>query len=157
MEKSELLQKMSQSRAGFEALIAQFSDERMLLPLLPGGWTVKDALAHIAWWAQRAHHVAGMVVAGQTPEVSLDESDVDGVNLRAYLENRLKPLAEVRANEAESYRVLREFVESLDPDVLDDPSRFAWTKGAPLSVVVEWNTFGHYDEHLADLRNALAQ
>ena len=49
MNKSDLLQNVSQSRAGFEALLAQFSDEQMLRPVLPGGWTVKDALAHIAW------------------------------------------------------------------------------------------------------------
>lgn len=157
MEKSELLQKMSQSRSQFEALIAKFSDEQMLRPVLPGGWTVKDALAHIAWWARRAHLVTTAVVKGNEPEYSLDESDVDGVNLRAFQENRLRPLTDIRAEEADSYRNLWALVESLSPDDLNNPDRFAWTKGSPLSVVVEWNTFGHYEEHLSDLRKALVE
>jgi len=157
MEKSELLQKMSQSRGEFEAVIAQFSDEQMLRPVLPGGWTVKDALAHIAWWARRAQQVASVVVNAGEPEYSLEESDVDGINLRAYQENALRPLSDVRSEEAEAYRALRALTESLDDDDLSDSSRFAWTKGLPLSVVVEWNTFGHYEEHLPDLRKALGK
>lgn len=157
MNKNELLQQVSQSRAGFEALLAQFSDEQMLRPVLPGGWTVKDTLAHIAWWARRAQQVLSAVVNGREPEYTLDESDVDGVNRRAYQENLSRTLPEVRTEEAEAYDALWALVESLDPDVLEDPARFAWTKGAPLRVVVEWNTFGHYDEHMPDLRKALAQ
>ena len=75
MNKLELLEKVAQSRADFESLIAQFSDEQMLQPVLPGGWTVKDFLAHIAWWARRAHIVISAVINGLEPEYSLDESN----------------------------------------------------------------------------------
>jgi hypothetical protein len=155
MNKTELLTKVSQSRAEFEALMAQFSDEQMLQPVLPGGWTVKDALAHIAWWARRGYIVINAVVAGLEPEYSLDESDVDSVNQNTYETNRLRPLADVRREEAEAYQALFALVESLQDDELSDSSRFAWTKGKPLSVVVEWNTFAHYDEHRLDLRRVL--
>jgi hypothetical protein len=157
MNKTELLAKVSQSRAEFEALISQFSDEQMLQPVLPGGWTVKDALAHIAWWARRGHIVINAVINGLEPEYSLDESDVDNVNRNTYEANRLRPLADLRREEVESYRTLFALVESLPDDKLSDPSQYAWTKGRPLSVVVEWNTFGHYDEHMPDLRRVLKQ
>lgn len=157
MNKSELLAKVSQSRAEFEALIAQFSDEQMLQPALPGGWTVKDALAHVAWWARRGYIVLNAVSDGLEPEYSLDESDVDNVNRNTYETNRLRPLADVRREETEAYCALFALVESLPDDVLSDPSKFEWTKGKPLSVVVEWNTFAHYDEHMPDLRKALVK
>jgi len=155
MNKTELLTKVYQSRAEFEALLAQFSDEQMLQPVLPGGWTVKDALAHIAWWARRGFIVISAVIAGLEPEYSLDESDVDNVNRNTYEAHRLRPLADVRRDEAESYHALLALVEGLPDDDVNDSSRFAWTKGRPLSVVVEWNTFAHYDEHMPDLRKAL--
>ncbi len=155
MNKTELLAKVSQSRAEFEALLAQFSDEQMLQPALPGGWTAKDALAHVAWWARRGYIVISAVVDGLEPEYSLDESDVDNVNRNTYETNRLRPLAEIRCEEVEAYRALMALVENLPEDVLSDPTRYAWTKGKPLSVVVEWNTFAHYEEHLPDLRRAL--
>jgi hypothetical protein len=157
MNKTELLAKVSQSRAEFDALMTQFSDEQMLQPLLPGGWTVKDALAHIDWWARRGYIVISAVIDGLEPEYSLDESDVDNVNRNTYEMNRLRPLADVRRDEAESYHTLLTLVESLPDDDLNDPSKFAWTKGKPLGVVVEWNTFAHYDEHMPDLRKALKQ
>ena len=135
--------------------MAQFSDEQMLQPVLPGGWTVKDALAHIAWWERRAHSVLSAITAGLEPEFSLEEGDVDGVNRNTYETNRLIPLADVRCDEADAYRSLFALVESLPDEALDNPSKFAWTKGRPLSTVVEWNTFAHYDEHMPDLHKAL--
>jgi len=155
MDKSELIQKMTESRAEFEGLIAQFDDERMLRPVLPGNWTVKDVLAHMAWWARRAQLVISAVLAGQEPVYSLDEKDLDNVNRKIYEDNRLLSLADVRREEAESYRALFALVESLSADDLGNSSKFAWMNGAPLSVLAEWNTFGHYDEHFADLRKAL--
>lgn len=157
MNKTELLAKVSQSRTEFEALIARFSEDQMLQPMLPGGWTPKDALAHIAWWARRGYTVISAVIDGLEPEYSLEENDVDNVNRNTYETNRLRPLADVRHEESESYRALLAFVESLPNDDLSNPSKFAWTKGKPLSVVVEWNTFAHYDEHMPDLRKALRQ
>ena len=135
----------------------QFSDEQMLEPVLPGGWTAKDALAHIAWWAHRAHVVISAIIAGLEPEYSLEEGDVDNVNRHTYETNRLRPLADVRQEEAETYHALLALVESLPDDDLSNPSKFSWTKGRPLNVVVEWNTFAHYDEHIPDLRKALKQ
>jgi hypothetical protein len=155
MNKTELLTKVSQSRAEFETMMAQFSDEQMLQPVLPGGWTPKDALAHMAWWARRGYIVINAVVDGLEPEYSLDESDVDNVNRNTYETNRLRPLDEVQREEAEAYCTLLALAESLPDEVLSDPNKFAWTQGKPLSVVVEWNTFAHYDEHLPDLRQAL--
>jgi hypothetical protein len=137
--------------------MAQFSDEQMFQPVLPGGWTAKDALAHIAWWARRAQVVIKAIIAGLEPEYSLDESDVDNVNRNTYETNRLRPLADLRQEEAKTYQTLLALVESLPDDDLSDPTKFAWTKGRPLSVVVEWNTFAHYEEHMPDLRKVLKQ
>jgi len=118
---------------------------------------VKDTLAHIAWWARRASQVILAVTNGHDPEYSLEESDVEGINQQVYAECVAHSLSEVRVDEMNTYRSLLELTESLDANVLEDPHRFAWTKDAPLSVVVEWNTFGHYEEHMHDLKKALVK
>ncbi len=155
MKKTELLEKVVKSRLEFEALMSQFTDEQMFQPVLPGSWSPKDALAHIAWWEHRAHVVISAILAGRAPEYSIDESDVDNRNRQTYEENRLRPLAEIRSEEAAAYRALLALAESLSDNELDNPGRFAMTEGRPLSVLVEWNTFAHYDEHRPDLQKML--
>ena len=155
MKKAELLQKVVRSRAEFEALMSRFTDEQMLQPALPGNWSPKDALAHMAWWERRAHVVVSAILTGRAPEYSIDESDVDNRNRQTYEENRPRPLAEIRNEEAVAYQALLALAESLSDNELDNPGRFAMTEGRPLSVLVEWNTFAHYDEHMPDLRKML--
>jgi hypothetical protein len=155
MKKAELLEKVRVSRAEFEALLAQFTDGQMLQSVLPGNWSPKDALAHVAWWERRAHVVISAVINGREPEYSLDESDVDNVNRQTYQANRLRPLAEIRSEEIAAYRALVALAESLSDNDLTNPEKFAWTKGKSLSVLIEWNTFAHYDEHMPDLQKVL--
>ena len=157
MDKIELLQKVSLSRVEFEAMIAQFSNEQMLLPILPGNWTVKDVLAHIASWARHTRQVIEAVIDGQEPVYLFDESNLNATNQQIYEENHLLSLADVRSQEAESYQALLALIEHLSSDDLDNSSKFAWMKGSPLNVLVEWNTFGHYEEHMPDLRRVLVE
>jgi hypothetical protein len=156
MNKTELLEKVRVSRAEFEALMSRFTAEQLLEPATPDHWSPKDALAHIAWWERRAHVVISAVLAGRAPEYSLDESDVDNVNRQTFEANRLRALTEIRSEEAAAYQALVALAESLSDDDLTNPDKFAWTQGKPLSVLVEWNTFAHYDEHMPDLRKMLS-
>jgi hypothetical protein len=156
MKKAELLEKITSSRAEFETLLACFTAEQMAQLSMPGGWSPKDALAHIAWWERRGHSVISAVLAGREPEYALDESDLDNVNRRTYEANHLRPLAEIRSEELAAFQALVTLTESLSDDDLDNPAKFAWMQAKPLSVLVEWNTFAHYEEHLPDLRKLLA-
>ena len=36
-------------------------------------------------------------------------------------------------------------------DALFNPQHFAWTQGKPFAEWIENNTYGHYEEHQADL------
>ncbi len=46
--KAELLERMRAGREEWDALIAQIPDSARTEPALPGGWSVKDLIAHIA-------------------------------------------------------------------------------------------------------------
>ncbi len=157
MTKSELLEKVRISRAEFESVMMQFSETQMLEPGLPGGWTPKDALAHIAWWERRAYSVISTVLGGGLPEYSVEEEDVDSFNRSTYENNLKRPLGEISAEEASAFRLLLIQLESMSESDLFDTQKFSWTKGRPLATLAEWNTFGHYEEHLPDLLKMLGK
>ncbi len=104
------------------------------------GWTVKDVLWHIAhWW----NHFADLLDAmreGTFVEPPEDEEATDAENARVLEESRSMSLEEVeRGLEAARERMLAAW-EAL-PEV-DEPAE-RW---------FGWETYEHYEEHLADLR-----
>jgi len=48
--RDELLQRIREEREALERAVARVPAEKMTEPLLEGGWSVKDVLAHIAAW-----------------------------------------------------------------------------------------------------------
>ncbi len=65
MDKATFINTLEQSRAEWEALLAQVDEERMLQPGAAGKWSVKDVIAHVTWGEReivpimRTHVLAG--------------------------------------------------------------------------------------------------
>ena len=65
MEKATLLKTLTETRAAWEALLAQIDEERMFQPGAAGNWSVKDVIAHVTWGESeiapvlRTHVLAG--------------------------------------------------------------------------------------------------
>ncbi len=151
MNKAGLLSDMRAGHARLEALINKLTPEQMLLPRLHGGWSGKDLLAHLGFWEQRMAEYCRILLAGGTPEGEVGNFAVDAINAAAYAEHRHQSLDEVRRFERESFQQLLAQAEAApEPDLLD-PRRFAWLKGATLGAWIEGNSYGHYEEHQADL------
>ena len=49
MEKATLLKTLIETRAAWEALLAQIDEEQMQRPGVDGTWSVKDIIVHVAW------------------------------------------------------------------------------------------------------------
>jgi hypothetical protein len=155
MNKIELLARVRSDRERLEVALAGVDETRMEDTALYGTWSVKDMLAHIGWWEQRATHIIGAVIHGQTPQGSVDSENIDQVNAKVYQENHARSLSDVRQSEREAYQKLLLLTESLSEADLFDPQHFAWTKGQPLASWVVWNTYEHYAEHLVELQTWL--
>ena len=150
MNQAELLARVRMGRAQFESAFAQFSDDQLLDPNLPGGWSVKDLIAHIGFWEQHtALRFSALLRGVEPPDEALPQ---DELNARVYAQNRDKPLAEVRLQESAAYEQLLLLVENAMDDELFNPQRFAWTEGKPFAEWIESNTYGHYEEHQADFK-----
>ncbi len=150
MNQAELLARIRSGRVRFESALAQFGDDQLLAPNLHGGWSLKDLIAHIGFGEQQTAVTFSALLRGVSPP---DEAlMLDDLNARVYTQNRDKPLAEVRLQEHAAYEQLLLLVKNaLDDDVFN-PQRFVWTEGKPFAEWIENNTYGHYEQHQADLK-----
>ncbi len=155
MNKAELLNEMRKGRARLEATLAQIREADMTLGGLDNGWSVKDLLAHLAFWERRAGELLNILLRDEVP-APIPDYDVDAINKQAYVESLARPLVEVRQQEQAAYRDLLASVEAAPDAALFDPKRFAWTENRPFYACVEDNTYGHYDEHFPALDSFVA-
>lgn len=154
MDRQEALDLIVTTRKEWEAAVARFDEGRMTEPILPEGWSVKDAIAHVGFWEKRIAHLYGILTDAETPTETFGESDVDFVNARAYQENLDLPLETVVANERRAYQALFAIAQTAPEDDLFDGDRFPWTEGYPFVNMILGNTHYHYLDHIPDLTAA---
>jgi hypothetical protein len=149
MNKQELTDKILASRAQLEEELGQISNERMLMVILHGEWSVKDLIGHLGFWESRIATLFPLLKAGNSPEPF---KDIDVLNGQAVDEMRTLSLAEVRRLEKAAYqKILAVIKEASDPELFD-PDHFAWTEGRRFEEIISDNTWGHYEEHLPELQ-----
>lgn len=152
MNRAELLSNIDTGRAELEAALATIDRPLLTEPLLPNGWSAKDVIGHIGFWERRIADLFDMLTRGEAPEDTVTSDTVDVVNARAFEANQTVPLGITEVNEQEAYQALRHVAETAsDPDLFD-PHRFPWTQGMPFYQFIVENTYGHYADHLTDLR-----
>jgi uncharacterized damage-inducible protein DinB len=129
---SEIIQRVEASWHDLQHALAGIPDERMEEPGVTGEWSVKDVLAHIAYWEDAlTRRITG---SDANPDAGLD---VDAINAREQAARAGWSLAQTRAELAASHgRVLAALatVPEIDPDEVND------------------DTWDHYDDHAAAVR-----
>ncbi len=148
MDRRELLANMQAGRSRLDSALAGLRDEQFLAPILNGGWSVKDLLAHLAFWENRVGAIYLGLVIGDMTNLEGADLSVDALNALVYERNRLTPLAQVRENESWAYQALKRLAAAASEEHLFDPRRFAWTHGRPFVDWIAGNTYEHYAEHL---------
>jgi len=149
MNKAELLANIRSGRQRLDVSLARLGEEQLLVPVLHGGWTIKDLIAHFGFWEARIVTLYGQLSRGEEP--AADDLSLDELNDQAYRLNRAGTLDEVRREERAAYSQLIALAANATHDELFNPQHFAWTQGQPFAEWIENNTYGHYEEHAADL------
>lgn len=153
MNKAELLEKIEQSHADFLELLEFFSEEELVAPALPNGWSIKDVLVHLMLWEAELIKLLFQAQQGRVPQTILlgDETD-EVINSRWYnahkdrdLEQALKDFDTIRD------QTIRR-VEAFSDADLTHPRRFRWLEGKPLYQWVLASTTAHEEEHISDIR-----
>ncbi|MFQ5943976.1 MAG: ClbS/DfsB family four-helix bundle protein [Anaerolineales bacterium] len=142
-------------RAEWDRVLAAVGEERMLEPGLPGGWSVKDAVAHVNWYEREM-----IQVLEQRALVGSDlwNYPADERNIPIYEEGKDLPLDDVLAESNRLFERLWELVSELADEDLNEASRFDqmpedWE---PWQVIAS-NTYEHYQQHIPDIREWLAE
>ena len=153
--KEVFLRRLRGGRAQWEAALSDVGIERMEIPGVAGEWTVKDVIAHVTWYELE---MIEMLQTRTMESSALWALDREARNAAIYEANRDRPTDEVLAEAAQAYHDLEALVEGLDDEDLNDPARFAdmpdeWE---PWRIIAS-NSYGHYQEHIPDIRAWLYQ
>ncbi len=110
-------------------------------------------LAHITFWESYALTRLQQATHGRTPELygNIDGEQLDEINRGAFEAGRAKSLDQVRAEFAQIHADLLAAIAAVPADE-DDPWWDLWPEPSRPKRLIVYNTYDHYNEHLADLR-----
>ncbi len=142
--RDQVLGLIRQRRHELEAALARIPEDRLEEPLLDGGWSARDLMAHVTHW-----EMAFLSNLGGPPPPVADRGSADATNRAVYEYHHTRPLADVRQEFADTHRRLVERVAEFDDDGLN-----AQPVAGNDQVVWQYvagDTWEHYPEHTAQL------
>ncbi|MCB8966284.1 MAG: phosphoribosylglycinamide formyltransferase [Ardenticatenaceae bacterium] len=150
---ANILARVDAAWAQWQALLAQIPAARLAEPILPGGWAVKDVIAHLAWFERE--------MVGLISERVLAGSDwwllpTDERNAAIFQENRKRPFADIQAEAIQAHSAMRAALTTLNDAELQDAAHFAhmppdWR---PWELITA-NSYEHYLDHIPIIRLAI--
>lgn len=132
---SDMVERIGASWRGLMEAIAGIPDARLAEPGVAGDWSVKDVLAHIAFWEDQLVEQIDRRMSG-TPQPD-DEGDVEVTNAREYEARRDWTVERVRDDLLRGHERMLTSLRAV-PDI-------------PAGDV-EGDTWEHYDDHATDIR-----
>jgi hypothetical protein len=158
MRRAELVAQLNSEQQAWERLLGQIGEDRMEEPGVAGEWSTKDVVAHLTAWRRRTVGRLEAVAHGR-PEPAHEWPaalrDDDEINAWFHERDRDKSVRQTLAESRGLFEQLVSAIAKLPEDSLDDPARFPWMQGAPLTGAT---LFGHFhDEHEADMRAWLSR
>jgi uncharacterized damage-inducible protein DinB len=155
MDQATLLKTLTETRAVWEALLAQINEEQMHSSGAAGKWSVKDIIAHIAWCESEITPVLRTHVLAGSDLWNLPDDEGNEIT---YQQNKDRPLHDIVNEERQAYTALLEVVQTLSEEDLNDPHRFqnmpeTWS---PWQLIAG-NSFKHYEDHMSSIREWLAK
>ena len=122
MSSAELLASIKRDRSRFDVIVGRIPEHRLEEPVLPGGWSLKDVLAHIAW-ADREN--TGVARARALSGSHLWELSDDERNAEVVKESRTQWLAQVMGEYRDSFSAYIAAMAELSDEELNEPERIA--------------------------------
>lgn len=147
MTKSELLELTRSERAALDDVYARLTEDELCAPVLDGGWTMKDVLAHITAWERRILDGFEAARRGEPPASPADggsQAETDRLNHQVYLANRDRALPDVLAEARSTHGEYIALIDSLSDRAL--AREFA--PGTTPEMILRGNGDRHYREHL---------
>jgi uncharacterized damage-inducible protein DinB len=149
-----IVARIAEGHKRLQNAIASLSDEQLQAPVLDGGWSVKDVLAHLAVWDQRLLHAiapeggphAYRRAQPSLADIPFDDAWLETVNARIYTLNRDRDLASVRTELDATQARLLATVSGLSLHDVYDPDGLSDGLGEPFAPML-LGAYEHYEEH----------
>jgi hypothetical protein len=162
--KLELLERMRAGRDEWDALIARIPETTLTAPVLTGGWSVKNLVAHVAAYEKWTASQIQAANEDRTPtdmelygveEMPPDPEgwDVDRQNAAIYAQYKDMPLTEVMAFSAAAFGDLVAAIEKVSDDDIARPGAQSWAGDATLLEIVPGQCYAHYEQHIDELKS----
>lgn len=149
ISKDKFIAEIDQTYAEWQARLAKITPEAMTQPVQPGGWSVKDVIAHITW---HEREMIGVLRQRALRGSELWLRPTDERNAVIYEQNKDRSLSEILSEAARVHTELMPALATLSDDELNDPAHFAEMPAEWLPWdLIAGNTSRHYREHSADL------
>jgi hypothetical protein len=149
LSKEALLAEIEIERSKLDRLLSDLTLEQMTEPgVTPGGWSMKDILAHLIGWQRMnlSWYMAGE--RGEEPEVpgyGLTWRETPKLNSIIYGEHRGRPLKEVLDEFKSSHEKMLDLIGTVTDSDLVAIGRYRWAGPSwTLSDYIRANTASHY-------------
>ena len=152
----DLPERIERERKDFESLWLGLSEAQM--KIVPGpqlDWSVKDLMAHIAWWEEHTIDRVERLLVGEKV-LGYEDDDLDRINLEVYQSNKNRLLEEVVTWFEQGLGKLSEQINRLSKKQLNSKTLFDYGGRSLLDLLIA-NTFGHYAMHREDLEEFVKQ
>jgi len=149
LARRELFQEIAVEREALNKLLKQIKARQMTLPgVTPGGWSVKDILAHVVGWQGRILKWHEAEQRGETPAVpapGLTWRDLKRFNEMIYQEHRRRSLKAVLLDYEVFHNRMIALIEATSDADLLVVGRFKWMGPTwTLSDYCRAETASHY-------------
>jgi hypothetical protein len=146
--KADIEREMLNAWETLGAVVDSFSDQEMEQAGVVDGWTGKDLLGHIAFWASKAAHDLQAVAEGRPGDVETagGEKTVDEWNERERKARAGKSLSDIREEWLQSFQDAMGALAAFPADRLSEN-----VKGATVLARFAGDTYEHYHEHVEQL------
>lgn len=154
MQRDELLAAVEQGWREWQSFLALLTPRQMVDPGMANGWSVKDAIAHIAFYEDWVGTFIRTRTWPRARHPSLDTWDMDERNDAFFALNKDRDLDDVLAESERVHGALVKAISALtdnkyhDRNLLGTPPDDEWS----IEKMVDGNTFRHYPEHIAMIR-----
>lgn len=146
--KADVERELVEAWQALASAVDSFSDAELEQLGVVEGWSVKDLLGHIAFWAQDAARNFRLIADDNADEVDRPRTqrDVDEWNERERRLRHGRPLHEVREEWLESFQQAMQALAAFPSEKLQE--EFA---GRTVLELFAEDTYEHYREHLAQV------
>jgi len=155
---AEIIARIQRAMQRVVRAITPLSPDQMREPRLPNGQSVKDVLAHLAWWDQWL--LFTLPAAKNTPHTPIApplmdqipprDDWADEMNAKVYAYNQPRELSIIQAEFNATCNQLLQCVSQLSIDDLYNPDGIAAIIGQPVAPLV-LGIYEHYEEHAHEL------